>query len=419
MNQLEQAVQYIEQGEVEKGLELLEEREQAGTDEEKYYVAYYYQRLGLVERALRIMEDLHTLYPDEIEFRLLLAELYVDDDREDEAIDLLSEVAEDEEGYVRTLLLLADLYQMQGLEEVAEKKLLQAQRLLPDEPIVSFGLAELYSSRGDDAKAVPYYKALLDEHDEMGGVNLSLRLAECLSALGSWEEAIPYYEAGLQEQENLHSVFGYGFTLYQAQQYQRAIPVFQKVLEQDEMSAAYVYLAECYDQEGMKQESYATWKLALEQDKMSADLHVRFAEAAAKAGETAEAQQALQEALALDPSHLEALLQYIHLLKEDADYERVVELVGYAAEHGEADPQLIWELAHAKRELEQYSEALKHYEDAYTSFKTDAVFLEEYGRFLLEEGLRAQAREVFTQLLQLDPTQTHIEELLYNLEDFG
>ena len=28
-------------------------------------------------------------------------------------------------------------------------------------------------------------------------------------------------------------------------------------------------------------------------------------------------------------------------------------------------------------------------------------------------------RKVFTQLIQLDPTQIHIEELLYNLEDFS
>jgi len=33
--------------------------------------------------------------------------------------------------------------------------------------------------------------------------------------------------------------------------------------------------------------------------------------------------------------------------------------------------------------------------------------------------MRKEAKEVFTQLIQLDPTQIHIEELLYNLEDFS
>ena len=42
----------------------------------------------------------------------------------------------------------------------------------------------------------------------------------------------------------------------------------------------------------------------------------------------------------------------------------------------------------------------------------------KYGYFLLE-GMRKEAKEVFTQLIQLDPTQIHIEELLYNLEDFS
>ncbi len=71
-----------------------------------------------------------------------------------------------------------------------------------------------------------------------------------------------------------------------------------------------------------------------------------------------------------------------------------------------------------KKQLEMYSDALKHYESAYTSFKNHPDFLEEYGYFLLEEGMRKEAKEVFTQLIQLDPTQIHIEELLYNLEDF-
>lgn len=76
------------------------------------------------------------------------------------------------------------------------------------------------------------------------------------------------------------------------------------------------------------------------------------------------------------------------------------------------------DLAYAKT-IRNVFDALKHYESAYTSFKNHPDFLEEYGYFLLEEGKRKEAKEVFTQLLQLDPTQIHIEELLYNLEDFS
>ncbi|MFX3622812.1 MAG: tetratricopeptide repeat protein [Ectobacillus sp.] len=419
MNTIEQAVTYIEQGKIQEGLDILESRVQSGSDEEKYYIARYYHALGFIDKALEIMEDLHLLYPEESEFSLFLAELYIDTDEEDKAIEVLNDISEKDDVYVQALLLLADLYQMQGFDEVAEQKLLKAQQKLPDEPVIFFGLGEFYSSKGDFAKAIPYYQALLPEHENMGEVNIPLRLAECLSSLGQWEEAIAYYETGLQEQKDIHTLFGYAFTLYQAELYQRAIPVFLELKELDPQYAGlHRYLAHCYAKEGMLKESYEILKEGIGMDEFSPDVYVGLAEAAAKLGKTEEAKTALQEALALDPAHLEAALKYIHVLKEQGKYEEIVETVQIAAENGEEDPFLLWHLASAKKELELYSEALKHYRNAYTSFKDNPSFLEEYGHFLLEEGLRQEAKDIFVRLLQLDPTQVHIEELLYNLEDF-
>lgn len=48
-----------------------------------------------------------------------------------------------------------------------------------------------------------------------------------------------------------------------------------------------------------------------------------------------------------------------------------------------------------QKQLEMYSDALKHYESAYTSFKNHPDFLEEYGYFLLEEGKRKEAKSIY------------------------
>ncbi|WP_416826734.1 tetratricopeptide repeat protein [Ectobacillus polymachus] len=419
MNTLQEAVGCIEQGRTEEGLQLLKQVTDHGTDEEKYEAARYYHTLGFLEQALVIMEDLSTLYPEESELTLFLAELYLDFDREDEAIEILNDIKRDDDLYVQGLLLLADLYQAQGLDEVAEQKLLLAHEELPDEPIILFGLGEFYSSQGDFVKAVPYYEELLTEQNEIGGVSIPLRLAEALSSLGQWEEAIPYYERGLESHKDIHTLFGHAFTLYQAGMYQRAIPVFLELKELDpHYTSLHEYLADCYEEEGMMQECYDTLKEGLKTDSYSVGYHIKLAEAAARLGFMDEAQTALLEALALDPGHLEAVLKYIHILKHDEKYEEIITAITIAMENGEDDPQLTWDLAFAKKQLEQYSDALNHYREAYTSFKDNFTFLEEYGHFLLEEGLRQEARDVFKRLLDLDPTQTHIEELLFNLEDF-
>lgn len=120
--------------------------------------------------------------------------------------------------------------------------------MMPDEPVITFGLAELYSSKGEEQKAITYYESLLAEHKVMGGVVIALRLAETLSAIGNWEEAISYYEAGLEEQKDIHSLFGYAFTLYQGEEYQRAIGAWQELKELDpEYASLYMYLAKSYE----------------------------------------------------------------------------------------------------------------------------------------------------------------------------
>ncbi|MDM5187810.1 tetratricopeptide repeat protein [Bacillus sp. DX4.1] len=420
MRKFEQAVSYIENGEVEKGLQQLKEQVKQGTDEEKYDISRYYHTLGFIDEALAIIEDLRLLYPEESEFTLFLAELYIDLDKEDEAIEVLHDIAEDDELYVQSLLLVADLFQMQGFDDVAEQKLLKAKELMPEEPVITFGLAELYSSKGEDQKAIAYYQSLLAEHKVMGGVVIALRLAETLSAIGKWEEAISYYEEGLEEQKDIHSLFGYAFTLYQGEEYQRAIGVWQELKELDpEYASLYMYLAKCYEKEGMLQESYETLQEGIKIDELSVPLYVELAHITAKLGRLSEAEELLQKALKLDPSHLGAILKYAYILKEQEKYEELINVVEKAIDNGEQDTQLLWDLAFAKKQLEMYSDALKHYESAYTSFKNHPDFLEEYGYFLLEEGLRKEAKEVFTSLIQLDPTQIHIEELLYNLEDFS
>ena len=292
---------------------------------------------------------MRLLYPEESEFTVFLAELYIDLDKEDEAIEVLHDIPENDDLYVQSLLLVADLFQMQGFDDVAEQKLLKAKEMMPDEPVITFGLAELYSSKGEEQKAITYYESLLAEHKVMGGVVIALRLGETLSAIGNWEEAISYYEAGLEEQKDIHSLFGYAFTLYQGEEYQRAIGAWQELKELDpEYASLYMYLAKSYEKEGMLQESYETLHEGIKVDELSVPFYVELANIAAKLGKIAEAEEVLQKALELDPGHLGATLKYAYILKEQEKYEELIAVVERAIDSGEPDTQLLWDLAFAK-----------------------------------------------------------------------
>ena len=119
-------------------------------------------QLGFLNEAKELYELLLVTYPNEGELKVSLAEILIEMDKESDAISYLDSIQEDDPDYPRALLILADLYQMQGLVEVSENKLRQAKQLLPDESIIDFALGELYASEGKNNEAIKFYEELLN-----------------------------------------------------------------------------------------------------------------------------------------------------------------------------------------------------------------------------------------------------------------
>lgn len=417
-NSLAEALELVESGHAEEGLKKLKTIEKTLHDEEKFLLAEKYYQWGNTEQALTIIEDMQLLYPEESEITVFLAELYIDMDEEEKAIELLNTIPETDSSYVQALILSADLYQMQGLNEVSEQKLLAAKKIVPNEPVIDFALGELYFHQGHYHRAIPYFKDVLKEHTVITGVNVYQRLAESISASGEFEEALPYYEKAVEEQVDLHTLFGYGFTALQASYTKTAIDQFIKLKELDhEYTSLYLYLAKAYEEEGMLQESLQTVKDGLKVDEYNKELFVYGGKVALKNNEPHEAVTLLREAIAIDPGHVEATITLTNIYMQEQKFEDVIDCLKEVMRYGEEDPEYDRKLARAYHETEQYSDALNHYQRAYNFFKEEPEFLMEYGYYLLEDGNRAAAREMFSQALKYDPANVEIEEILIQLED--
>ncbi len=415
---LTEAINLVNKGETEQGLTLLENITPTLHDEEKLQLADQYYQWGIIDKAHEIMEELHFLYPDEIQITLFLAELKIDLENEEDAIALLNMISKEDESYPHALLLLADLYQMQGLPEVSEQKLKEAKDILPQEPVLDFALGELYFHQGQYKHALIYYQELLEEHNIISGVNIHQRLAECLSANGQFEEALDHYRQTVETHEDANTLFGYGFTAYQGGFYKTAIQQFLTLKEADpHYTSLYLYLAKSYEHEGLLEESLDTVQEGIKVDEYNKDLYLFGGKIAIKLGQNQTAEDLLRESLAIDPGHIEAAITLSHIFLQDERYEDVIELITEVRKYGEDDPQFEWNLARAHHQKEEYSQALKHYDLAYTFFKDQRDFLHEYGYFLLEEGKRQQAKEVFQEILKQDPSNVEIAEILLQLED--
>ncbi|NIK15096.1 tetratricopeptide (TPR) repeat protein [Saccharococcus thermophilus] len=418
MTRVEEIVRLVENGEVNKALSLVPEVKKNGSDEEKYELADYLYSWGMLEEAKELLEELSLRYPDEGEIRLFLAEVYTELDEEDRALEILAQIKEDDPLFARACLLAADLYQMQGLEEVSERKLKQAYEKMPDEPIIQFALAELYFSMGQYTKSIPFYEKVREKTKEMAGTLIVERLAEALSFCGEFEQALPYYDEALKAKVDSRTLFGYGFTAFQAEYYQTAIEKLSELKELDpEYVPLYLYLAKAYEHEGKLKKSYDIAKEGIHVDEWNKELLLYAGKMALKLGKPDEAESWLKKAIEIDPGYIEALTTLCALLLHEERYEDVVSCLEGALAQGEYDPQFEWDLARAKHKLEMYSDALNHYQEAYTFFKNNVDFLEEYGYFLIEEGDRERAKEIFQQIVRLDPGHMEAANMLLQLEE--
>lgn len=416
---LEKAIHLIENGQVDEGIQRLHDLKVNANHEEQLMIADLYLKWGFLDQAKEIIKELLELYPDEGQLYIYAAEIAIEEDFEGDALDYLEEIKEGDPAFLQALVLMADMLQMQGLDEAAEQKLLKAKKIAPAEPLIDLGLGQFYADIGEYQKAIPYYQKLLTTDEELDHINIPILLADAFVHIGKFEEALENYEKGLKDRVELNALFNYAFTAFQLERYELAIAKWNELKEFDpEYSSLYLYLAKAYEHESLLKESFRTAGQGLELDPTNKELLVYAGKMAMKLQKHDEVEAFLQKAIEVDPGYIEAinLLSSFYLYHEQ--YEKVVEILDHANDSGEYDPQFDWDLATAKKQLDEFKDALKHYESAYTSFKDNIEFLADFGYSLIEDGDREKAKEMFKKILEIDPSNVEVEDELMRLEQW-
>ncbi|MBO0958162.1 tetratricopeptide repeat protein [Neobacillus sp. MM2021_6] len=416
MDRVNKIINMLENGQHKQALNEYNLILKNGSHEEKFLLGEELFQYGFLVEAKALVESLLESYPEEGELLILLSEILVESGEEEEAILVLEKISEQDVNYGQSLLLLADLYQIQGLFEVCERKLLKAKELLPNEVIIDFALGELYSEQGEIIKAMAAFELVLKEENEIAGINIHGRMADLLSTSGAFEDALTYYDQALAEKLEINTLFGYAFTSLQAGYNRTAIEKFTELKELDpEYHSLYLHLALSYEREEELENSFQTIKEGIGQDEFNKELFFYGGKIALKLGKADEAEQYFREALAIDPGFIEAALTLNKFFLQHERYADVIELISQLDIMEDEEPQILWDLALAYDKLEEFSYALDKYESAYTFLKNNEAFLQDYGYFLIEEGKTARAAEIFKQLLSVDPTNGEYLEVLERL----
>lgn len=409
LNNMMKALQLFENNQPEQAIQLIDNYLPQANAEEKIEIVELYIQWGFLNEAITILTDLMNEYPDDGELKVMLADIYIENDEDEQALLLLNEISKHDAVYLQALVQQADLYQAQGLFEVAEQKLLLAKRMAPEEEIIDFALGELFFSIGQFQKAVTHYQKV--KSPDIAGVGITDRLAEAYASTGEYEKALDYYQKLTNDHPD--TLFKHGFTAAQIGRHDIAINTWEKVIEKDPYyHSVYHELAEVYEKEELIKEAYETALKGLKVDEFNKKLYFLAGKLAHQLHKNEKSNEWISEAISLDPDYKEAILFKIELLKENDDYSEIIHFIDYIQEEGGDDPLYDWELARAHYENESYKKALNHYQQAYNNLSTDSDFLKEYGYFLIEEGRNAEAIKIFDTYLNMNPEDFEIEELL-------
>ncbi|MFS0781391.1 tetratricopeptide repeat protein [Bacillus sp. 1P06AnD] len=413
---VDKVIEKINNGEFEEAYKHIHTIQNSGLEEDIFVLAEKLSEMGFLEQASALYEQLLATHPDEGELLLSLAEIQIEMDHEDEALELVKKVGKEDPVYPSALLLEADLYALTGMEEVAYNKLKEAKKIMPDEPLIDFALGEQCYMQGSFLEAIECYQNVLNTEKEVAGISIHQRIAESYSNMGQFEEALPYYEKSLKQKTELHTLFQYGLTAFQAGQYQTAVDKFTELKEMDhEYHSLYLYLASSYEQLNDYKNAYNTVKEGIKQDEFNKELYFKAGKMSLKLQKEEQAVSYFREAIAIDPGYLEANITLSKFLIAKEMFEECIETIESVQEYGENDPQFAWLLALSYNGLEEYGRAESCYKEAYETYKENDDFLRDYGYFSMEEGNRAMTLELFKKLLENDPWN---EEYLSVIEQF-
>ncbi len=416
MNTIEQAIEMIHAGEVKEALSLLNETAISADIDTKLEISQIFVELGNHDLAEVLLKDILVTEPNNSEAKLLLADIMIDDNKDETAIELLNEIEDGDENYLQALVQLADLYQAQGLFEVAERKLLIAKNIAPEEAIIDFALGELLFSSGEYHKSIIYFEKLRQTTEEFAGVNIASRLAEAYALNGEFEASLDHYQT--LNTGDPETLFRYGFLAYKSERYEIAIQAWEKLLEEElEYPSVYLYLSKAYEEEGMIEEAYQTANQGVEMDPFNKEMWFTAGRITLKTGESEQAFDLVKKAIALDNEYQEALLFLVETYKKQNSNSEIIHLLTEEVDIDPLDGIFYWELAKAYNEEEEFKQALNAYQNAYNKIKQDTDFLKDYGYFLVEEGRISIALEVLEEYMVLEPSDFDIQQYAERLED--
>ena len=376
-----------------------------------YELATYLEGIGFYPQAkeiyLKIVED----FP---EVNLNLAAIASEDGQIEEAFAYLEEFQADSDWYVSALALKADLYQLEGLTDVAREKLLEALSYSED-PLLILGLAELDSELENYQEAIQGY-AQLDNRSiyEQTGISTYQRIGFAYAQLGKFETATEFLEKALELEYDDLTAFELASLYFDQEEYQKAVLYFKQLdtISPDFEGYEYGY-SQALHKEHQVQEALRIAKQGLEKNPFETRLLLAASQFSYELHDASGAENYLLTAKEDAEDTEEILLRLATIYLEQERYEDILDL------QSEEPENLLtkWMIARSYQEMDDLDTAYEHYQELAGDLKDNPEFLEHYIYLLRELGYFEEAKVNAQAYLKLVPDDVQMQELYERLQE--
>ena len=374
-----------------------------------YELATYLEGIGFYPQAkeiyLKIIED----FP---EVNLNLAAIASEDGQIEEAFAYLEEIQADSDWYVSALALKADLYQLEGLEDVAREKLLEALSYSED-PLLILGLAELDSELENYQEAIQGY-AQLDNRSiyEQTGISTYQRIGFAYAQLGKFETATGFLEKALELEYDDLTAFELASLYFDQEEYQKAVLYFKQLdtISPDFEGYEYGY-SQALHKEHQVQEALCIAKQGLEKNPFETRLLLAASQFSYELHDASGAENYLLTAKGDAEDTEEILLRLATIYLEQERYEDILDL------QSEEPENLLtkWMIARSYQEMDDLDTAYELYQELAGDLKDNPEFLEHYIYLLRELGYFEEAKVNAQAYLKLVSDDVQMQELFERL----
>ena len=409
MNNSQQMLQALEEQDLTKADHYFVKALENDPSELLYELATYLEGIGFYPQAkeiyLKIVED----FP---EVHLNLATIASEDGQIEEAFTYLEEIQADSDWYVSALALKADLYQMEGLTDVAREKLLEALTYSED-PLLILGLAELDSELENYQEAIQGY-AQLDNRSiyEQTGISTYQRIGFAYAQLGKFETATEFLEKALELEYDDLTAFELASLYFDQEEYQKAVLYFKQIdtISPDFEGYEYGY-SHALHKEHQVQEALRIAKQGLEKNPFETRLLLAASQFSYELHDASGAENYLLTAKEDAEDTEEILLRLATIYLEQERYEDILDL-----QSDEPENLLTkWMIARSYQEMDDLDTAYEHYQELAGDLKDNPEFLEHYIYLLRELGYFEEAKVNVQAYLKLVPDDVQMQELYERL----